>query len=101
MWDRAWKRPPTSEPRFRPRIGTALDLDDVQVIEDVQVIDARTRNFLSRVIAVGAGGAVAITGSYGLASGNYVAVGVVSAVAGPMCGALVTHYFGSAGKDFR
>lgn len=95
MWDKAWQRPPTSEPRFRPRIGTEFDL------EDVHLIDARTRGFLSRVIAVDAGGAVAITGSYGLASGNYVAVEVVWAVAGPMCGALVTNYFGSAGRNFR
>lgn len=95
MWDKAWKRSPTSEPRFQPRIGRPFDLEDVHVIE------ARTRGFLSRVIAVGAGGAVAITGAYGMISGNYIAVEVVWAVAGPMCGALVTHYFGSAGKETR
>jgi hypothetical protein len=50
MWDRAWKRPQASEPRFRPRIGREFDL------EEVHVIDLRTRGFLSRVIAVGAGG---------------------------------------------
>jgi hypothetical protein len=93
MWDTAWTRSRNPEPRFRPRIGRDFDL------EEVHVIDARTRGFLSRFIAIGAGGAVAITGGYGLASGNYLAVEVVWAVAGPMCGAMVTHYFGSAGKD--
>jgi hypothetical protein len=95
MWDRASTRPRSSGPRFRPRIGRDFDL------EEVHVIDARTRGFLSRAIAVGAGGAVLITGGYGLATGSYLAVEVVWAVAGPMFGALVTHYFGSAGKDTR
>ena len=41
-----------------------------------------------------------VTGFYGLATGSYLAVQVVWAVAGPMLGALVTsHYFGSTGKD--
>jgi hypothetical protein len=95
MWDRSWARSRNSDPRFRPRIGRDFDL------EEVHVIDARTRDFLSRAIAVGAGGAVAISGSYGLATGNYLAVEVVWAVAGPMFGALVTHYYGSTGKDTR
>lgn len=95
MWDTSWGRSRTSEPRFRPRIGREFELDAVHVI------DARTRGFLSRAIAIGAGGAVAITGGYGLATGSYVAVEVVWAVAGPMLGAMVTHYFGSTGKDTR
>jgi hypothetical protein len=95
MWDRARSRLHGSEPRFQPRIGREFDL------EEVHVIDARTRGFLSRAIAVGAGGAIVITGGYGLATGTYVAVEVVWAVAGPMFGALVTHYFGSTGKDTR
>ena len=70
-------------------------------LDEVHVIDARTRGFLSRVIALGAGGAIAITGVYGMISGSYIAVEVVWAVAGPMCGALVTHYSGSAGKNTR
>jgi hypothetical protein len=85
----------TSEPRFRPRIGRDFEL------EEVHVIDARTRGFLSRVITIGAGGAVVVTGTYGLATGSYLAIEVVWAVAGPMPGAMVTHYFGSAGKDTR
>jgi hypothetical protein len=95
MRDRSRTRPPSSKPRFRPRIGQDFDL------EEVHVIDARTRGFLSRAIAIGAGGAVVITSGYGLATGSYVALEVVWAVAGPMFGALVTNYFGLAGKDTR
>jgi hypothetical protein len=95
MWDAPRTRSRTSEPRFRPRIGRDFEL------EEVHVIDARTRGFLSRAIAIGAGGAVAVTGTYGLATSGYLAVEVVWAVAGPMLGAMVTHYFGSAGKDTR
>ncbi|MEA2772699.1 MAG: hypothetical protein QOD93_5661 [Acetobacteraceae bacterium] len=95
MWDPSRARSRRSESRFQPRIGRDFDL------EEVHVIDARTRGFLSRAIAVGAGGAIAISGTYGLATGSYIAVEVVWAVAGPMFGALVTHYFGSAGKDTR
>jgi hypothetical protein len=95
MWDRARTRSRGSERRFQPRIGREFDL------EDVYVIDARTRGFLSRIIALGAGGAIIITGGYGLATGSYVAVEVVWAVAGPMFGALVTHYFGPTGKASR
>lgn len=42
-----------------------------------------------------------VAGVDGLATGSYLAVEVVWAVAGPMLGALVTHYFGSTGKDLR
>jgi hypothetical protein len=95
MWDPSRIRSRRSESRFRPRIGRDFDL------EEVHIIDARTRDFLTRAIALGVGAAVGITGGYGLATGSYVAVEVVWAVAGPMFGALVTHYFGSAGKDMR
>jgi hypothetical protein len=95
MWDKARTRSRGSERRFQPRIGRDFDL------QEVDVIDARTRGFLSRIIAVGAGGAIVVTGGYGLATGSYVAVEVVWAVAGPMFGALVTHYFGPTGKDTR
>ena len=95
MWDPSWIRSRGSESRFRPLVGRDFEL------EDVHVIDAHTRGFLSRAIAIGAGGAVAVSGFYGLATGSYLAVEVVWAVAGPMFGALLTHYFGSAGKDAR
>jgi hypothetical protein len=94
MWDPSWTRPRGSESRFRPLVGRDFEL------EDVHVIDAHTRGFLSRAIAIGAG-AVAVSGLYGMATGSYLAVEVVWAVAGPMFGALPTHYFGSAGKDAR
>jgi hypothetical protein len=93
MWDRSWPWPRIADRRFQPRIGRDFEL------EDAYVIDAKARGFLSRAIAIGAGGAVAVTGAYGLATGSYLAVEVVWAVAGPMLGALVTHYFGSTGKE--
>jgi hypothetical protein len=91
MWGVSSSRSRDSEPRFRPRIGREFDL------QEAHVIDARTRGFLS----LGAGAAVAITGAYGLVTGSYLAVEVVWAVAGPMFGALVTHYFGSAERNTR
>jgi hypothetical protein len=93
MWDTARSR--TSENRYQPRIGRAFEL------EDAHLIDARSRGFLVRAITFGAGAAVAITGTYGLVTGSYIAAEVVWAVAGPMLGAVTTHYFGSAGKDVR
>jgi hypothetical protein len=95
MLERPWPWSRSSERRFQPRIGRDFEL------EDVHVIDARARGALSRASALGAGGAVTVTGSYGLATGDYLAVEGVWAVAGPMLGALVTHYFGSTGKDIR
>jgi hypothetical protein len=95
MWGMSSSRPRDSEPRFRPRIGTEFDL------QEAHVIDARTRGLLSRAIGLGAGAAVVVTGVDGLVTGNYVAVEVVWAVAGPMFGALVTHYFGSAERNMR
>ena len=104
MWDMGRTRSRSSEPRFRPRIGREFDL------EDVHVIDAKTRGFLSRAIAIGAGGtggaggaggAVVATGGYCLATGNYGGIDIVWAVAGPMFGAMVTHYVGSARKEIR
>jgi hypothetical protein len=79
--------------QFQPRIGRDFDL------EDAHVIDGKARGFLSRAIAIGAGGAFGLTGIYGLATGSYLAVEVVRAVDGPMLDALVTNYFGSKGKD--
>lgn len=95
MWDRSRIRSRSSESRFQPRIGREFDM------EEIHVIDARTRGFLSRAIAIGSGSAVGIAGCYGLATGSYVAVEIVWAVAGPMLGALVTHYFGATGKEIR
>ena len=95
MWGSSRIRSRSAQSRFHPRVGEAFDL------EEVYVIDARARGFLSRAIAVGSGGAVAISGCYGLATGSYIAVQVVWAVAGPLLGAMVTHYFGSTGRNTR
>src|ERR1700710_1657917 len=60
MWDTSWSRSRSSEPRFPPRVGRDFEL------QEARVIDARTRGFLSRAIAIGAGAAVTITRGYGL-----------------------------------
>jgi hypothetical protein len=95
MWGTTRTRSRSSEARFQPRIGEAFEL------QEVHVIDAKTRGFLSRAMAIGCGGGIAVSGCYGLATGSFIAVEVVWAVAGPMLGAMVTHYFGSTGKDTR
>lgn len=94
MWDKSVLHARRPESRwFQPRIGREFDL------EEVHVINARTRGFLFRAITIGSGGAVAIASCYGLATGSYVAMELVWAVAGPMLGAMTTHYFGSTAKD--
>ena len=90
-----WKRPRNSGSRFQPRIGREFE------IENVQIIEARSRGFVGRAVTIGTGVAVATTGAYGLTTGNYIAAEVVWAVAGPMVGVVLTHYFGSAGKDLQ
>jgi hypothetical protein len=42
---------------------------------------------------------VAVTGGYGLITGNYMAVITVWAIAGPIVGAIVSHYFGPQRND--
>jgi hypothetical protein len=93
MWGKVQEQVQTPEHRFRPSVGRDFD------IQAVHAIEARTRGFLSRAIAFSSGGALAVSGTYGIATGNFVGLEVVWAVAGPMCGALVTHYFGSAGRN--
>jgi len=43
--------------------------------------------------------AVAVTGSYGLVTGQYAAIEVVWAIAGPLVGAVVAYYFGVHRRD--
>jgi len=43
--------------------------------------------------------AIGTTGAYGLATGRYVAIEVVWAVAGPLVGAVVAYYFGVHRRD--
>jgi hypothetical protein len=76
---------------FQPAIGR-----DFGKVEDVE---AKTRDFLARFIAFGSGLTVAVTGIYGLVTGNYTAVIAVWAVAGPIIGAVVAYYFGPQRDD--
>jgi hypothetical protein len=50
-------------------------------------------------LAVFVGAGVAISGLYGLATGNFLPLETVWAVGGPIVGAIVTYYFGSQRKD--
>jgi hypothetical protein len=91
--------PPNKEPRrsgqkkkpFQPAIGT-----DFGTVEEVE---AKTRGFLARLIALTAAAGIVVTGGYGLITGNYMAVITVWAIAGPIIGAIVAHYFGPQRKD--
>jgi hypothetical protein len=80
-----------SEKPFQPAIGT-----DIGKVEDVE---AKTRDFLARFIALAAGSMVAVTGSYGLITGNYTPVIAIWAIAGPFIGAVATYYFGPQRND--
>lgn len=75
---------------FQPAIGSAFD---------VQEIEAKTRGFLVRSVALATATAVGVSGSYGLVTHNYMPVAVVWSVAGPIVGAMVTHYFGPQRND--
>ena len=83
---------PRSKP-FQPAIGAEFPLSDVPTIE------ARTRGFLARGLAIFVSVAVAITGAYGLATANFLPLEAVWAVAGPIVGAIVAYYFGPQRKD--
>ncbi len=78
---------------YQPALGTELELTEVPAIE------ARTRGFLARLIAVVSTAAVGVSGAYGLATGHYAAIEVVWAVAGPIVGAVTSHYFGPRRRD--
>jgi hypothetical protein len=75
--------------RYQPAVGAAFDLDEVPTIE------AKTRGFLARLIALSAAAAIAVAAANGLMTGHYSALQVVWAVVGPLAGALMTHYFGA------
>jgi hypothetical protein len=76
---------------FQPAIGK-----DFGNVEDVE---ARTRDFLARFLAVGSGLAAAVAGTYGLVTGNFTPAAAVWAVAGPIIGAVVAYYFGPQRDD--
>ena len=79
-------RPGERQKPFQPAVGREFD--------GVQEVEAKTRDFLARLIASATVGGVLVAGSYGLITGNYMAVVAVWSVAGPIIGALVTYYFG-------
>ncbi len=76
---------------YQPAIGT-----DFGRVEEVE---AQTRGFLARFIALAAATSIAVTGIYGLVTGRYMAVITVWAIAGPIIGAVVSHYFGPQRND--
>ncbi len=76
---------------FQPAIGRDFG--------DVADVEARTRDFLARFLAVGSGLAAAVAGIHGLVTGNYTPVAAVWAVAGPIIGAVVAYYFGLQRDD--
>lgn len=71
---------------FQPAIG-----EDFGSVDEVE---ARTRDFLARVIALGVVITLVASGGYGLFTENYVPVVGVWSVTAPIIGALVTYYFG-------
>ncbi|MBV9783638.1 MAG: hypothetical protein JO264_07435 [Acidisphaera sp.] len=82
------KHHPASQKKkpFQPAIGKDFG--------SVDEVEARTRDFLARVIALGVMIMLLVSGGYGLFTGNYVPVVGVWSVTAPIIGALVTYYFG-------
>lgn len=76
---------------FQPAVGR-----DFGSVDDVE---ARTRGFLARLLAMTAAAALTVSGVKSLAEGNYAPVIGCWAVAGPIVGALVAYYFGHRRKD--
>ena len=79
------------EKPFQPAIGSEWD--------NVQEVEAKTRDFLARLIASATIVGVLATGGYGLITGSYIAVTAVWSVTGPIVGALVAYYFGPQRND--
>lgn len=76
---------------FQPAVGRDF--------EGVEEVEAKTRDFLARLIAVATVASVGVAGLYSLATDSYVAVAGVWSVAGPIIGAIVTYYFGPQRND--
>lgn len=79
---------------FQPAFGK----DDFEVSEP-QIVEAKTRGFLARLVAVMIAASVGATGLHGLLTGDYHALTVVWTVAGPIMGAMVAYFFGVHRKD--
>jgi hypothetical protein len=78
---------------FQPAIGRDFD------IEPAPTVEARTRGALARGITLFAGAVLILTGTYGLAAGDFMPLMASWAVAGPIVGAIVAYYFGPQGTD--
>ena len=78
---------------FQPAIGRDFPISDVPAIE------ARTRGFLARGLAIFVQGSLALSGGYALWTRDYLPLEAVSAVGGPIGGAMVAYYFGPQRKD--
>jgi hypothetical protein len=89
----ARRKPNVTNKPFQPAIGGDFPVSEVPTIE------AKTRGFLTRSLIIVTGLAIVTTGSYGLWTGEYTAIIAVWAVAGPIVGAIVSHYFGVPRKD--
>lgn len=76
---------------FQPAVGK-----DFGRVEEVE---AKTRDFLARLIASVAVTGVGVAGGYGLFTGDHMAVIGAWTVAGPIMGALVAYYFGPQRND--
>ena len=76
---------------FQPAIGRDF--------EGIEEVEARTRDFLARLIAVATVAAVGTAGLYSLATGKYMAVSGVWSVARPIIGAIIAYYFGPRRND--
>ncbi len=77
----------SSKKPFQPAFGK----DEFEVSEP-QLVEAKTRGFLVRVLAVMIAAAVGSTGLRGLFTGDYHALTAVWMVAGPIMGAMVCLY---------
>lgn len=89
------KKPSVSSKKpFQPAFGR----DDFEVTEP-QLVDAKTRGFLAKLVAVMIAVAVGCTGLHGLLTGDYHALTAVWTVAGPIMGAMVAYFFGVHRKD--
>jgi hypothetical protein len=90
-----WSARSSGRKRYQPAVGDAFEIDQVPTIE------AKTRGFLARLIALSAAAAIAVAAANGLMSGHYAALEVVWAIAGPLVGALMAHYFGAYRRHER
>jgi hypothetical protein len=76
----------------------AFEKDDFEISEP-QLVEAKTRGFLVRLVAVMIAAAVGATGVRGLLTGDYHTLTAVWTVAGPIMGAMVAYFFGVHRKD--